>query len=315
MQAFSILPGEQFRQEQLRRELESQLDIKRFLKKVDAQPSLIGAKVIYFNGADVLVVREFQPICSIEPITVLIRSVPKHTVSSAEPTNSHLESQNGRVYSALYEATGAAISCGAAVLGWVVVIGSGTAIPVSGGTSTALTVIAGSAALASSAQCLNGVGRTYLAMTDNTQMLSWLDSEEWYQKTSVALDLVSLAGAGGSTFVALKTFKTLKTASSSSLLAALAKLSRPERKRLTEEIIRNLHPGISSRAIKAYIRAGVYPARYSQPAISHALKLELVDAVGATLGYTGSAVSGVLHNPKSQLRTLLFGIYRPVKTL
>lgn len=75
-----------------------------------------------------------------------------------------------------------------------------------------------------------------------------------------------------------------------------------------------MHPGISNASIKAYIRAGVYPARYGSAEISHALRLELTSAAGAALSFGGSAVSGTLGNP-SRLRDLAFGLFQPLQTL
>ncbi|PCJ12884.1 MAG: hypothetical protein COB04_17150 [Gammaproteobacteria bacterium] len=80
------------------------------------------------------------------------------------------------------------------MLSWVVVIGSAPAAPLTGGSSTFLTVIAYGAASASTVQCFNGMVRVRLEASDPEQ-LDIMDSKEWYSKTSAALDLLSLAGA------------------------------------------------------------------------------------------------------------------------
>lgn len=76
----------------------------------------------------------------------------------------------------------------------------------------------------------------------------------------------------------------------------------------------SLHPGIGNGAIKAFIQSGVYPARYTATQVSHTLKMQLTDAIGATLSFGGSALSGVIRNP-NQLKDLVFGISFPVETL
>ena len=53
------------------------------------------------------------------------------------------------------------------------------------------------------------------------------------------------------------------------------------------------------------VRANAYPKRYSNIQITEALKLQLKDALGATLSFTGSATSGVV-------KSLAIGIYEGV---
>lgn len=195
----------------------------------------------------------------------------------------------------------------------MVVLGSGAAAAPTLGSSTAVTVLATSAAIASSVQCASGVIRVGFAATGREEELAWLDSQQWYQKTMVALDIVSLAGVGAAAVVTLKTLKVVKS-SGSTVSSALKGMPRQERKRLTEELIRQLRPGISNSAIKAYIRAGVYPARHTQAQISHQMRGQLLDAVGATMSFSGSAISGVIRHP-DQIQDLVFGISFPVKTI
>lgn len=298
----------------MERELSSRLNIPRLLKEIDSKPGLTGAGVIYFDGIDILVIREFEPVCQIKPVNIVIRSAPKGLVSPTQPTTQYLEQQNAPVYNLVRESSSTLLACGAAVLGWAVVLGGAVSAVPTGGTSVAVTILASSAAVASSLQCISGVLRSSALLVNNEGFLEWLDSENWYRKTMIALDLVSLAGATAAAMATIKTLKLLKASGSASALQALKQMPRHERKRLTETIIRGMHPGISNGALKGFIRAGVYPARYSATQISHALKMQLADAIGATLSFGGSALSGVIRHP-NQAKDLVFGIAFPVETL
>lgn len=203
------------------------------------------------------------------------------------------------------EALGAGLSCGAAILSWVVVFGSAGAIPLTGGMSTAVTVLGYSAAAASTAQCLNGVGRIALEVAAPSQK-DYLDSQEWYQSASTALDVISLAGAGAAGAATLRSLKILKSASAKSSTELLKGLSRAERKRLTEEIIRANHPQVSGKMLKSMIAAGMYPKRFANSQITYALGLQLKDALGASLSFLGSASSG-------SVRALAVGVYSQVE--
>lgn len=301
-------------QDQLRADLSNELNIPAFLAEIDRRPGLTGAGAIYFDGSDVLVIRTFKPVCQINPIYVVIRSAPRAQVSNIKPTNPSLERENVLMYSVLREASSTGIACAAGIISWAAVFGSAAASVPSIGSSGAITVLAFSAALASTAQCFNGVARTSAVVLGYENNLAWFDSQSWYTQTMTALDVVSLAGGGAALVGIAKTTAALKASGNASVLEALKGMSRHERKRLTETLIHRMHPGISNAALKAYIRAGVYPARYSSVEISRTIKLELANAVSAALSFGGSATAGIIRNP-ARLRDLVFGLYTPVQTL
>lgn len=303
-----------FLEKQIRAELDYLMNVDKFLEHIDKQPGLYGAGVLYFNGLDGAVIREFQPLCQSRPINIIIRSAPRGATSPASPVTPKMEEENVALYSSVTEHTSTALSCGAAILSWLVVFGSGAASVPTLGASTPLTVLSYAAAIASTGQCVNGGYRSAKLVAGEEENLKWLDSLEWYQKTSAALDLVSLAGAGASYMATIKTYKVLKASGNQSLTAALREMPRAERKRLTEELIRAAHPGISNAAVKAYLRAGVYPKRYGQAEISRFLRRQLLDAVAATMSFSGSALSGVIRNP-SRIQDLVFGISTPLETI
>ena len=111
-----------------------------------------------------------------------------------------------------------------------------------------------------------------------------------------ALDVISLAGAASSYTATVKIVFTLRNATHKSFLEILKGLNRTERKRLTEEIIRINHPGISNGVLKQLVRKKSWPTRYSTVEINQTTTLQLKDALGATLSITGSVYSGAINS-------------------
>lgn len=283
----------------LKERISAQFDLSKMFKKIDTIHRTSGAKVIYIDSElTITELRPFQPMCRLHPITLILREPPKEY--DAKSYSSKLMNDK-RESELIGEVAGTVLSCGAAILSWVVVFGSAAVIPLSGGTSAAITYLGYAAATASSFQCLNSVGRTALEVA-YPETKDWLDSKEWYNNISTAVDIISVAGVAASAVTVLKTLNLLKSASSKSTVEVLKSLSRAERKRLTKEIIRAKYPGISAQVMKTLIRAGTFPSRYSQAQISSALALNLKDAIGASLSFTGSAFSGTV-------RTLAVGLY------
>lgn len=204
----------------------------------------------------------------------------------------------------LAELLGASLSCGAALLSWVVIIGSTGAIPLTGGASSALTALSYSAFAAGSLQCVNGLSRIGMEAY-NPKFKDQLDSEEWYSTATTSLDVISLGGAAAAGFVTVRMVKTLH-AQGATLREALEGLNRRQRTRLTEEIVRMNKPGISNKMLKFLKRNGAVPKRYTKTEISHATKHQLKDALGAFFSFSGSASNGVV-------RTLAIGIYEEIQ--
>ncbi|MBL4606487.1 MAG: hypothetical protein JKY01_01490 [Pseudomonadales bacterium] len=157
------------------------------------------------------------------------------------------------------------------------------------------------ASVVSSFQCANGLYRAFNEIS-NPEQNDALDSQEWYQAASVALDITSLAGAAAAGATTLKAIKLLQATSLKSSKVLLQGLSRTERKRLTQDIIRLNHPGVSNTVLKRLINTGSYPKRFTGSQITKAMTLQLKDAVGASMSYTGSAQSGTIN-------TLAIGVF------
>ncbi|GAA3577807.1 NAD synthetase [Marinobacter xestospongiae] len=279
-----------FEQRQLKARLERMLDQRRLFAAIDEDPALIGAGVVFIdrNGTTVTL-REFEPICFVKPVTIILREPPL-SISSVEYVAD--VKTNPRENRLVLEGAGAVLACGSAVLGWVVLITAGVAIPFTGGGSVFLATLGGAAAVAGTAQCGNALYRAHNEIYSPEQN-DQLDSEEWYQTATLALDAISL---GGATAAGMVTFKGVKLLLSQGVKprAALEGLNRVQRKRLTEEVARVRHPGISNKMLKFRQRTGEIPKRYSNEAIRATTIRQIKESVGVGLTVTGSATGGVI---------------------
>lgn len=267
--------------------LPGNFDSATFLRRIDDNDRLHGARVVLYDGFRMHVLRAGPPLCRADLFTVVVKpNIGDATLTSAPAA----EARESRFYS---ELAGGVLGCGAAVVGWVVVAASGAAAPVSGGSSTFITTLAWGASVASSVQCANSAYRVYNEVTDPAEN-DWLDSQHWYQYTSTTLDVVSLAGAGAAGAATIKMALRLHRTTGKTMTEVLKGLSRQERRRIAEEVIRIENPGISNSMVKTMLRAGKYPKRFTQLQVSEAVRLQLKDALGASLSFTGSAMGGVV---------------------
>lgn len=288
--------GNQFSQKVL-----ANIDTKTLFKKIDAIPGLAGAGIVYIDSKyNIIELRKFEPVCQLNPIKIVLREPPQ-LMSQAEFA-SHLKGSQGNIRESklVGELGNAAWSCGTAVLGWTVVIGSLGAIPLTGGTSSAITYLAIAGATAGFAQCFNGLIRVG-AEAYSPEFKDDFDSQEWYQNTTSALDLVSLAGAGAAALGTIKAIKMMQLGTSKNTYEILKGLSRAEKKRLNREITRLNLPGASGKLIKSIARKGNIK-KYTGKQITHAFRLHLMDAIGASMSVFGSVFNGTIG-------TMAIGIY------
>ena len=216
----------------------SDFDVQKFLATLDGHSELKGIRVVYISRAGVIkVIREGPPFCTIGQKAVILREPTEQTAMQRPEV---AESRDSKVLS---EVLGAGLSCGAAVISWIVVITSASATPVTGGGSAIITALSYSAAGASTVQCVNGIGRV-AGEVYMPEELDILDQEVWYQRTSMALDVVSLAGAVTAGAVTIRLVLKLKGSTGKTVTSILKGLNSKERKRLAEELIRELNPGI-----------------------------------------------------------------------
>ena len=260
-----------------------------FIDAVDAIDVLKGCRILYFDGQRFSELRAGRTAPGANSRTVVIKPAPE-----TEPLvdGKAAASRDSRFYS---ELLGGALSCGAAVVSWVAVVGSAAAAPVSGGGSTFITYLSWGAAIASSAQCANSTVRVYNETT-RPELNDWLDSQEWYATTSTVIDVVSITGAAAATGATIKLVLATRRATGKTLTEVLGGLNRQQRKLLTEELIRAQNPGISNKTLKIFVRAGKYPKRFTQLQLSHATRRQLQDALAAALSFSGSAATGTIRN-------------------
>ncbi len=283
-----------------RQRLTSLLDLPKLYRTIDADPAIVGAGVVHI-GSDyqVTVLREFVPLCSIKPKRVILREVAGPMMAADDyaqwVANSPRESHLWR------EAAGLALACGGAVIGIVVAKVGIASAPLSAGSSLAVTYIAYTAAAASAMQCGNGLWRTYKELTNPAEN-DYYDSLAWYQAMTVALDGISLVGAGSTTFVTVKTVMTIKNTSGRNLTDILRHMSRQERAKLTNEVLRLQNPRRPREMIRLKQLAGTLPKRFSNAQLRQDLLTQLADQVGAALAATGSGLSG-------NVNSLVIGIY------
>lgn len=287
MEALRIRPS--IKEQQLRARIEQTVNLKQLFKVIDSRPETSEAEVIYIAGDSTLIsLRKFNSSCRVNPINIVLKE-PTYPMS-ADSYAKELKSSN-RESKLASELIGASLSCASAVLGWVVVVGSVGAVPISGGTSAAVTYLGYGAAVASTLQCMVGIGRSG-AEHFSPDNLDELDSQAWYLNTSKALDYISLVGVGASGTATIKAISNLQKSSGKSLNEVLKGLNRHERVRLTKEISKQNIPNLSSKAYKQLVRSGSVKRRYSSQEISNAVRLQLKDAIGATISFVGSATSG-----------------------
>ncbi|KAA8998225.1 hypothetical protein FJU30_16980 [Affinibrenneria salicis] len=278
----------------------SDINFQQLASALDCSRDFRGAGIIYADGAVKYLVRPSRRYSNPEQSLVthvIITKVPLTNAESAENSLTDAISAS----SVATEIASAALSCGATILTGLVAFGGGVAVPFTGGASGALVALGYAGAVATAAQCVNGVYRVTRISSGNTEAIAWLDSQDWYVTTSTVLDVVSLAAAGGALKEALATYKTMKSASSARVMEWLRGISRQERARLTEAIIRNQNPGISNQAIKAAMRAGIYPKRFPTETLQNELRKQLVNAITSSASFAGSGISGTLRNPGNVL--------------
>jgi hypothetical protein len=293
----TLFPSGQNRLRVAEHRIRSVVDVEKLSSRIDKiitpEVRLKGAGIIFVDADyNIVLLRKFSPYCRKAPIYVVLKEPEKPKSELAYAAELRVRERESKL---LLEASATVLSCSAAALSWVVVVGSGAAAPISGGGSVAITYLSLGAATATTAQCLNGGFRTW-AEANAPEHLDSLDSEEWYRYTAHALDVISLTGAAISIYSVIRATQVLKASTGKSYRDVLAGLNRQERKRLTEEVIRARHPGVSNNALRAMVRNSSYPKRYATIEINKALTSNIKGAISASTSFVGSSVSGVVRN-------------------
>ncbi len=286
-----------------RQRIESQINLPRLFAAIDADPGIVGAGVVYIDADfNVITLREFKPICSIKPKRIILREAQKY-VSPAQFAQQVQD--NPRESRLVGEAINTTLSCAGAVIGWVVVLSGTVAIPFSAGASTVVAALGYTAAAASSVQCFASGYRTVNEIR-NPARNDQLDSEEWYQYTMIVLDAASLVGVGASALTTVKLVRLNRVTTGKSVREVLKGLSRQERAKLTKELLSINDPRLTSKMIKLKQLSGELPKRFAPTEVKHATVTQIKDALGAAVGFTGSAISG-------NVRTVAVGLYEEIE--
>ncbi|SDT07465.1 hypothetical protein SAMN05216598_3866 [Pseudomonas asplenii] len=279
------------------------IDIPRLFQAIDADPAIVGAGVVYIESDfSMVTLREFQPICSIAPKKIVLREAPRHIALAEFMRELQTQPRESRL---VMEAVSTAFTCAGAVIGWMVVASGTAAIPFTAGASSVVAAVGFAAAAASSVQCLVGVARTSFEVIA-AQNNDWLDSLDWYRHAMVALDAVSLAGVGVSALTTVRLLRATKAATGKSTQEVLKGLNRPERARLTRELLSIQHPGLTSKMIKLRQLSGEFPKRFTSTQIRQATITQIADTIGASASFASSALSG-------NVKAIAVGLYEEIE--
>ncbi len=98
--------------------VESSFDLRKLFAAIDADPAIVGAGVVYLDAQwRAMVLREFQPICSVAPKKVILREAPSYigrVEFARRLANEPRESQ------VAFEAVNTGLACTSAVISWLV---------------------------------------------------------------------------------------------------------------------------------------------------------------------------------------------------
>ncbi|SDR31300.1 hypothetical protein SAMN04490186_5002 [Pseudomonas grimontii] len=282
-----------------RQRIESSIDLRRLFFAIDSDPVLIGAGVVYIDeNFNVVTLREFQAICSVRPIKVVLREAPR-SVGAVE--FKRMLEHEPRESKLVAEALGTAVTCGGAVLSWIVVTSGVMLMPFTAGTSVVITFIGQAALAASITQCIVGLGRTSVEAFA-PQYLDQLDNEAWYQAVDATLDAIASLGVATSAWTTIKTVNTATKVTGKPLRQVLKGLNRQERAKLNDELLRLQDPRLTLKLLKVKQANRVLPKRISATEMQLATVNHIRDALAATLGFASSSMPG-------NIKTLAIGIY------
>lgn len=282
-----------------RQRIESRLDLRRLFGVIDSDPALIGAGVVFIDEAfNVVVLREFQAICSVRPIKLVLREAPRSVgpvefkrMLEHEPRDSQL----------MGEALNTAVTCAGAILSWVVVTSGVALMPFTAGTSVVITFIGQAALAASVTQCIVGLGRTSVEAFA-PHYLDQLDNKAWYQAVDTTLDAIALLGVATSALTTITTVNTATKVTGKPIRQILKGLNRQERAKLNDELLRLQDPRLTSKLLKVKQANNVLPKRISATQMQLATVNHIREALAATVGFAGSSMPG-------NIKTLAIGIY------
>lgn len=285
-----------------RQRVESRIDLRKLFAAIDADPAIVGAGVVYLDAElRAVVLREFQPICSVAPKKVILREAPSYVGRVEFARGLANEPRESRV---AFEALNTGLACTSAVISWLVIAGGFALTPFTFGGSGVAAAISVVGASASSVQCWIGAVRTINERNDPA-LNDALDSDPWYQAVMAGLDAASLLGAGNAAMSTIRLVDTFKKATAKSTHQVLKGLNRQERVKLTRELLSINHPEMTRKMIKLKQMARAMPKRYTSAEVRRGTLLQMFDALGALSGIAGSVRAG-------NIRLIAVGLYEEI---
>ncbi|QLK59734.1 hypothetical protein GE278_02555 [Enterobacteriaceae bacterium Kacie_13] len=262
---------------------------------LDCQRDFYGVGIIYSEDQKEYVVR--QPRNAVSVKYVIVTKVPhinKDVAAASLKDAISTPSLSKEITSTVLSCGGLLLTIGAAI------VGTG-AVPFTLGASSGMVALAVAGTIATTAQCVNGIVRVVDMTTNEGEITTWLDSQQWYLTTSCILDIMSVASAGAALKDVLITYRAMRASSSLKVSQWLRSLPRQDRARITKEIMRIQNPGISNKAIKSFIAIGKYPKRFPTEGLQKTLQVQLLNSLNSMAAFSGSAIGGVLNSPASIL--------------
>ena len=113
---------------------------------------------------------------------------------------------------------------------------------------------------------------------------------------TLALDGISLVGAGSTTFVTIKTVMMVKSTTGRDLTDILRRMSRQERAKLTNEVLRLQNPRHPREMIRLKQLAGKLPKRFSNAQIRQDILIQIADQLAGAFAVAGSVLSGNINH-------------------
>ncbi|MGH8416949.1 MAG: NAD synthetase [Pseudomonas sp.] len=259
--------------------IEHSIDLEKLFHIIDADPAIVGAGVVFIDSDfNVVMLREFQPVCSVSVKRIVLREAPRYLGGQEF---AKLLATNERESGLVLEAVGAFFACGGAILSWCVVYGGVMAAPLTLGTSAVFTILGKAAVVAGTIQCGIAVARVAGELLDPS-IVDDVDSNIWYQWITAILDGITLAGASASVFVTVRYVLATKAATRKSYAEILRGLSRQERLALTTEVHKYQKELVG------------LPSRYTNSQIKRQTYVQIGDLLAAGSSVAGSLLLGNL---------------------
>jgi len=259
------------------------IDKKELLKELDKIPK--------FKGLGVILVKRDSASKLRDP--VYTGGHTKYIIVDLDADSQKARKAESNTWDKVREAGSAAIACTGAALAVSADKASTAAVGPSYGFSLLLKSITYPAMVATSAQCGNGLARTYWEFT-NPSINDTLDNSDLYQNFTNTIDIVSVAGAAVSAGTAARLFGILKKSGVRISPAAKGQVSRQARARFAKQLEKSRHNNLSNKQWKKMVREKRAAKRFSSDTIRHETRAKIADAVSASLGMGSSATSGKL---------------------